>query len=42
MNQSLFCFVCCDIFLSTIEVLLLIVYLFDPIVLEILSFFLSK
>ena len=33
-NQSLFCVVCCDTFLSTVEVLLLIVDLFDPIVLK--------
>ena len=32
--QSRFCVVCCDMFLSTSEFLILLVYLFDPIVIE--------
>ena len=32
--QSISCLVCCDIFLSTDSAILLIVYFFDPIVLE--------
>ena len=33
INQSWFCVVCCDMFLPNVEVFLLLVYLFDPIVL---------
>ena len=40
MNQSLFCVVCLNLFLSTVEIILIVVvYLFDPIVLETSSIF---
>ena len=34
MNQSIFCVVCCDMFLSTASVILVVFYFFDTIVLE--------